>query len=357
MLTIPLLLVKRNIDLTTIGIVFSAFPIVFMVCRIFFASAADSVGLKKFFSVNAIGTLASVILYAMSSSPLLYALAKAAQGVEEGSLWAVNRNAAYEITSSENPQMVTSTLLFVRAIAIAVGAVISGFLISWVGFEWMFAVLAVISVLILIPARVLDIGQKKKSSLNEFLEKIDPRSVDRKIWRTSLFMSCYTIASTLVLSFVLPIFLFSKGLGYWEIGMTLAMYTGVGALLLPITLRRTPSVKNTILIQALLYIPAAILIPISSGWFMMTMVIMMAFGESTSYIIWESLINKTVRGCKNVATCIGFLHVSSNLVLIPAYMFAGFFVEKFGYVTPFWVAGVFFLLYSVTAWQLLKPQG
>lgn len=356
MLTIPLLLVDRNIDLTTIGVIFSAFPIVFLVSRMLFASAADSVGLKKFFNLNALGNLASVVLYAISSSPFSYAIAKAAQGVKEGSLWAVNRNAAYEITSSENPQMVTSTILFVRALAIAVGAVISGFLIFWTGFQGIFVLLAAISILILIPARILNIGQRRKLTLNELFEKLDPRAVDRRIWWTSMVMSSYTAASTLAVGFVLPIFLSEKGLGYWEIGMTLAMYTGVGALLLPITLRRTPSVKKTILIQGLLYVPAVILIPISGSWLMIVMVMMMAFGECTSYIIWESLISQSVIECENIATAIGFLHAPSNLVLIPSFLLSGLLIEKFGYVAPFWIAGILFLLYSITAWRLLKHQ-
>lgn len=45
MLTISLLLVERKIDIATIGVVFSAFPVAFAVCRMLFASAADTVGL------------------------------------------------------------------------------------------------------------------------------------------------------------------------------------------------------------------------------------------------------------------------------------------------------------------------
>jgi MFS family permease len=356
MITIPLLLVERNIDLTTIGVIFSAFPVVFLVSRMLFASAADSIGLKKFFKMDALGNLASIVLYGISSSPFSFTVAKGAQGIKEASLWAVNRNAAYEITSSEHPEMVTSTILFIRALAIAVGAIVSGFLIFWVGFHWLFALLAIISVLIFVPARKLDIGQKKKLNLGELLEKLDPRSVDHKIWRTSMVMSTYVAASTLAVGFVLPIFLLSTGLGYWEIGMIFAAYVGVGALLLPVTLRKVPSIRNTIFIQALLYFPAVLLIPLVGGNLMIVMVIMMALGESTSYIIWESLVSKAVGKCENLATSIGFLHVPSNLVLIPAYLLAGLLVDNFGYVPPFWMAGFLFLVYSIAAWQDLKAD-
>jgi MFS family permease len=356
MITIPLLLVERNIDLTTIGVIFSAFPVVFVVSRILFASAADSIGLRIFFRMSALGNLVSIALYGISSSPFSYSVAKGAQGIKEASLWAVNRNAAYEITKSEHPEMVTSTILFIRALAMAVGSIVSGFLISWVGFHWLFALLAVISVLIFIPARKLDIGQKKKFTPNELLKKLDPRSVDHKIWRTSVVMSIYNAASTLALGFVLPIFLLSKGLGYWEVGMIFAAYVGVGALLLPVTLRKVPSVKHTILIQTLLYSPAVVLIPLVGGHLMIVMVMLMALGESTSYIIWESLVSRMVRRSENLATSIAFLQMPSNFVLIPAYVLAGLLVDRFGYLASFWIAGVLFLLYSIAAWRTLKSD-
>lgn len=136
----------------------------------------------------------------------------------------------------------------------------------------------------------------------------------------------------------------------------MAIYTSVGALLLPITLRRMPSLKSTIIAQRLLYLPAVVLIPVFTGWLMIVVVILMTFGESTSYLIWESLIGKTATGYKNVATSIGFLHVPSNLVLIPSFIFAGLLIHEFGYIAPFWIARVFFLIYSIGAWRLLKSR-
>lgn len=85
-LTIPLLLVEHKIDIATIGVVFSAFPVTCVACRMLFASTADTVGLRKFFNLNALGSLASVVLYAISSSLSLLAVAKATQGTKESSL-------------------------------------------------------------------------------------------------------------------------------------------------------------------------------------------------------------------------------------------------------------------------------
>ncbi|MEM2964912.1 MAG: MFS transporter, partial [Candidatus Bathyarchaeia archaeon] len=322
-LAVPLLMVKRNISLTGIGLVFSAFPIAFLTCRMLFSSAADSIGFRKFFNLNAAGNLASALLYAASSSPPSFAVAKAAQGMKEAALWAVNRSAVYEAAENQSPAMASSTILFIRGLSTAVGALSAGFMISQMNFEHVFLTLTALSALIFLPARTSNIGQREKLTLKELFKRLDPRLVEGKTWRTSLVMSLYTAASTFAVGFVLPIFLHERGLGYWEVGVILASYTGIGALLIPMTIRATPSIGKVVYAQILLYLPAAALIPLTSGASMIAAVMIMALGESTSYITWESLISREAVGRENVSTTIGFLHVPSNLTQIPSYIIAG----------------------------------
>ena len=354
-LVIPLLLVERGIDVATIGVVFSIYPLAILSSRLLFASAADATGLGRFFNMNAAGNVASVALYAVSSSPLLYALAKGVQGLKEASLWAVNRNATYEIAQSKNPYVV-ATVDLVRALAIALGALASGFVLFLLGFKAVFIVLAVLSALIFVPARRLNLGLRGRLVPSQLFKRLDPRLVDREVWRTSLVLSCHEVGYALVFGFILPIFLWSRGLGYWEIGMVIAMYSGVGAFLLPLTLHRTPSTKNIILAQSLLYIPAAVLVPISESWFLIMMIAIMAFGDYASYITWEQLVSHSVMGYENVATTIGLLLTPAHLTMIVAYAIAGLLVDTFGYVAPFWMAGTFFLVYSLGAWSILKNR-
>ncbi len=352
-----MVLVERNIDLTTIGIVFSAYPIVFLMSRLLFASMADIIGLKKIFQMNALGSLASVLLYATSLSPLSYATAKASQSIKDSSLWAVNRNATYEIASNGNPQMAAATILFIRALAIAVGAIVSSLLVFWIGFQGIFVLLAILALFMFVPASRLDINpQHSKLTLSGILKTLDPRSMPHRLWQISLVMSFSTIASTLITSYILPIFLRSKGFAYWEIGVTSAMYAGIGALLIPITIRGMGSVKYAILTQSLLYIPAAIFIPIAQSNAMIYLIMMMALGEATSYISWESLVRGAVQGCDNMATAIALVHFPSNLIQIPVFVSAGFLTENYGYLAPFWMASCSFLLYSASAWYFLKSQ-
>ncbi|MEM3607945.1 MAG: MFS transporter [Candidatus Bathyarchaeia archaeon] len=349
MLIVPLVMIKRGIRLSTIGSVFSAFPIAFLAFRMLFSSAADSVGFRKFFHVNALCNLASALLYAASLSPSSYAAAKMAQGVKEAALWAVNRSAAYEAAEDRSPQMASSILLFTRALAITIGAAASGFLISWMSFEQVFLTLAALSALIFIPAWMSNMVQRGNLTLKELFRKLDPRTMRGRTWRTALTMSLYTAASTLTAGFVLPLFLHERGLGYWEVGMILAAYAGMGALLLPYTLQATPSMDRIACIQMLLYIPAAVLIPLTDGKLMIAMVMVMGLGESISYITWESLISREAVGKENMATTIGFLHAPSNLVMIPSYIMAGVLVEELGYTAPFLAAAALFLAYSVIA--------
>ena len=352
-LVVPLLLLERRIDLTTIGIIFSVLPLAYMLSRTLLASAADSIGFGKIFNVNALANLASVTLYAVSVTPVSYAFAKGTQGVKEASIWAVNRNAAYAITGREDPRK-AAMVDFVRALALAAGTIVSGFLILFVGFQGIFFSLAVFSVLIFVPARMFKTETKQRLSTTGLLRRLDPRSVDHETWHTAMTICWYMIASSLVFSFILPIFLYSKGLGSWEIGMVLGIYNGVGGILLLFSVRRPPSVKITLLVQSILYLSAAVLVPVSESWPMIAMIIVMAFGEYTSFIVLETLISQSATGSENIATTIAFLFLPGTLAQIPALMFAGLLVEKIGYGAPFWIAGAFFVIYSLESWRIIR---
>jgi len=355
MLIIPLLLIKRGISLSIIGFIFSIFPVVFLVSRLIFASAAEKIGYKKFFNINALGNFSSVIVYAISNSPFLYAIAKGLQGLKESSLWAVNRNAAYAFANNKEPQMVTSMLLFIRSLAFAIGALISGYLLLKAGFQLVFAVLIVLSILIFIPANMLNLDFKKeKLTLITLFEELDVRRISFKIWRTALVMASYMSASTIASSFILPIYLNSIGFDYLNVGLILALYNATGAILLPLTLYRKTYIKHVIFAQSLLYIPAAITLPLSKTRLTLFIVLIMGLGESLSYITWESLIAQAVKGQNNIAITIGYLHAPSNLIMIPSLIFAGLIAEKFGYMLTFWVSSLLFLLYSIASWLIFK---
>ncbi|MBS7657541.1 MAG: MFS transporter [Candidatus Bathyarchaeia archaeon] len=357
MLIIPLLLIERNISLSTIGFIFSIFPVVFLISRLIFASAADVIGFKKFFNINGLGNFTSAIFYAISSSPFLYSVAKGLQGLKESSLWAVNRNAAYAMANNKNPQMVTSTLLFIRSLSFAIGALTSGYLLIIASFNWVFVFLIGLSILIFIPANMIDLdSQKRKLTLKILFKNLDLREVNRKVWKTSLNMSFYMAASTITSSFILPIYLNSIGFNYWNIGIILALYNATGALLLPVTLYGKPSIKKVIFIQSILYTPAVISLPFSKKWLVLLIVLIMGLGESLSYITWESLIAQAVKDQSNIATTIAFLHAPSNLIMIPSLIFSGLLTEKFGYIIPFWIASILFILYSIGSWLILKYE-
>ena len=348
-LAIPLLLVERNVDLETIGLVFSALPLVFVISRLFISASADSLGLRKFFNLNAITSLASVVLYWLSSSSASYALAKGAQGLKDASLWAVNRNAAYEIVGDRDAD-VAAKVIFVRALPSAMGAIASGFLIFWAGFTPVFILLALVSLLIFIPARMLRIGTKeKKPILIEIVRKLDPRSITKPVWQASMVMCFYFLASALAIGFILPIFLRSRGFDYWAIGILVAMYNALGAGLLLLTAQRTLTLKKAILIQALLYLPAALIIPLSEGWLLIILIVTMAVADWTSYVTMEYVVVDAIRGCENTASAISYLFTPGQLSTIIGFILAGVLVERYGYIAAFWVGGFFFVTYSASA--------
>jgi hypothetical protein len=55
--------------------------------------------------------------------------------VKDAAIWAVNRNAVYEAAEGRSPQMASSTIYFIRALATTIGAAASGIVIEAEG-DW-----------------------------------------------------------------------------------------------------------------------------------------------------------------------------------------------------------------------------
>jgi predicted MFS family arabinose efflux permease len=125
-----------------------------------------------------------------------------------------------------------TTIDFVRGLAIASVAFVSGLLVSEIGFRGLFVVLAITSALIFIPSIGLSSVSNTQPAQGNLLKNFNPRSVDRRIRLASLIMASYIGGSALVIGYILPNLLETRGLGYFEIGMILATYSGIGAVLL-----------------------------------------------------------------------------------------------------------------------------
>jgi MFS family permease len=140
-LTIPLLLLERNVELAEIGIVLSVLPLVFMVVRLFLAALADLVGWARFYLLlNWPGTLFSTLIYFIAASTPAFLLGKIVEAVKESSYWAVNRTAIFSLSHKKEEKEATKNIA-VLSLSTAIGSAVSGIGIAYLGFSFTLSVL------------------------------------------------------------------------------------------------------------------------------------------------------------------------------------------------------------------------
>ncbi|MDD5172413.1 MAG: hypothetical protein PHF60_05250, partial [Candidatus ainarchaeum sp.] len=82
---VPLYLIEQKVDITAIGLILAIGPLTFLVIRVLFATIADEIGTKTIAFIYSASNLVAIALYALVISPLGFAAANLAEGVDRKS--------------------------------------------------------------------------------------------------------------------------------------------------------------------------------------------------------------------------------------------------------------------------------
>jgi predicted MFS family arabinose efflux permease len=187
-LSIPLLLLERNVDLVEIGLVISILPIVFLVARLLIALVADLRGWNRFYLLlNWPGSLLATFIYSIASSTPMFLIGKIVEAVKESSYWAVNRTAIFSLSPKREEKEATRSTA-VLFLSTAIGSAATGLGISYFGFSLTLGVFIVAAGLIGFPAVLLWKTCKQDFRLNPagISGLIDLRRYGRKFWFVSI---------------------------------------------------------------------------------------------------------------------------------------------------------------------------
>ena len=185
-LLIPLLLLAQHVNITQIGLVLSALPLVFLVARLLFAAVADRAGWSRIFVfVNWPATFFATAIYYVANSLSAFFLGKVMEGLRESSYWAVNRSAIFELSRGCEGKEATRTNAIIW-LATAIGSAAAGLSIALAGFSWTLVVLMVASAAVGIPALLLwKIGKSSAKPQASYLKSMDPRGKGSAFWWAS----------------------------------------------------------------------------------------------------------------------------------------------------------------------------
>jgi len=241
-LTIPLLLLNRNVSLAEIGIVISVLPLVFLAVRLLFAALADQIGWAPLFILfNWPATFISTAIYFLANSIPAFLLGKTVEGVKESAYWAVNRTAIFSLSPKQEEKQATR-INAVIWVATAIGGAAAGIGIAYGGFSSTLGIMIVASAVIGIPAALLWNTGKRDTRLRipNVIALLDPRGRDKTFWLVSLVMLFYSLATYPLVTLLLPAFMDQQlRYGYVSIGVAFMLYNVVASIVTLGTLKKS----------------------------------------------------------------------------------------------------------------------
>jgi predicted MFS family arabinose efflux permease len=354
-LVIPLLLLERNIDLVEIGLVISVLPLVFLIARLLMALIADLRGWNRFYLLlNWPSSLLSSVIYFIASSTPTFLIGKIVEALKESSYWAVNRTAIFSLSPKREEKEATRNtgVLFLST---AVGSVISGFALSYLGFSITLVLLIVVAGAIGFPAVLLwksaNRGSELKAARIRGLFKLG--SYGRKFWFVSITLLFFGLAYYPLLNLLLPVFMAQQlGYSYISIGVAYMLFNIIAATIVFGALRFSLGAKRVIL-QSGIAMFALLLLTYSNSYFL-GMFLALAVAEGLGMGFFESIIAKATKKKPSVSVDIGLLHIPYRLAEFASLLYAGFIAQTIGYFPVFIASGIFFTIFSVLALYLLK---
>jgi predicted MFS family arabinose efflux permease len=356
-LAIPLLLLDRNVDLIDIGVVISVLPIVFMVVRLLMAIVADSKGWNRFYLLmNWPWTILSTFVYFIATSIPLFLLGKFLEALKESSYWAVSRTAIFSLAPEREEKSATRNIA-VLMLSTAVGSAVAGFGIATFGFSFTFSILILAAGFIAIPAALLwkIPKQNLKSSTPRFREIVNPRRKGRVFWLVSITSVFFSLAFFPLSNLLIPVFMVQQiGYDYLIIGIAYMLYNLIVSIVIIGTLRFSLGIRRVIL-QSFIALFATFLLA-SSNYYFFGLFLALAVAEGLGWAFYESIIAKATKDKPNVSVDIGLLIVPLRFAEFASVLYAGLIAQNIGYAPVFASSGVFFLIFSLLAFYLLKRQ-
>jgi len=353
---LPLYLTYKNLSLAEIGLLFSIMPFVSIFLRLLFAYLADQIGCKLFFIVDGISMMVANITYAISSLPVYFGFAKVCEGISTQAFWSVNRTAIYRV--SPNAEEKNAAFMdAVRRIAIALSTILSGFLITALSFENTFLLLALLSLLLAAVAFMLKekmlLHRIQKIDWADFTSQVFSLKRRKSFWQTSLAMVFSVSILTLIVWFIMPIFMEKEfGFSYEEIGVSLTVFYIASAIGSYIALRN--NFNPAFLILMLLLSSAMLFMPTAQKDSFILFYLPFSFAYGILFAFHEFIIAKETKNSKTVSMDIGVLHVSPRIAQTIVLAGGGFLAQTFGFFPVFLVSFFMFIAFAVVVYKLIK---
>ena len=347
---VPLMMKERNVDVVVIGLIFATMPLIMQFGRMVFATLSDFWGRKIFFLSNgALGFLSSLIYY-FARTPLEFLFGKVAEGTKEGTLWAVNR--AFLLEKSGGRWRILVQLRSIVYVSYAFGSLMAGFLAAWLLFEGTMLLCAILGLFTISLSFLIISERKAQFSMEKALNFLDFRK------KTKIFKIFLVLFFMIGLSygfrggFIIPLFLDKNGFSAEAIGLiigTQILLAGFSSLLFS----KSTKIRQFILWNGILTTLTFSLLGFLGSVYAASLVIIFGFIEGMAPIGQEGILSK-ICDKESYGTDIGLLMMGLHIGETLSLALSGFLIAWWGFVVPFLLAALTYMIYYLTSYHILK---
>ena len=352
---VPIYLIDNGFDETDIGFIIAVFPLVFIICRLFFASIADQVGTTIIGILESIAGVVTIIVYFFSVSAQAFVLARLVEGVMDSSFWAIARTEVIDASGRKAAGTALSYFTALRLFSEGVGRIVIGFIIGILSFAFSFIFLFVLSAVALFLVFEINKSPFKKLFFdNKFYRRIFHKRPN-SFWTKSVGLNSQMLVNEVLLIFLLPLYIYSElGLNYYETAALIGLFSIVISLT-NLTALKLKLEKNSLLSFVALIPAALVLIPFLPGE-LPVLLIIIGIGAGCAVVLSEHAFSRRFAKIKNVSTEVGVTFVPYRIIQFLFIATGGLIIANFGYLPLFLWCGIISISYFIFMRSEIRGQ-
>jgi len=345
-IVLPLLMLERKISIVTIGLVYASLPMIFLFTRVIFAALSDMIGRKIFFILNGMLNSLNVLFYYFAFTPLEFLSGKITEGVKDASIWSVNR--AFLLEHSKDKRKMLSQMMAINYVSIAFGSLIAGFLIAWIFYSNTLIFCLLISLLLIPVSFLLQETYEKRLEVRSFLDFLDLRRREESFKRFLLFFLLTGLAYGFIGlptgGYILPIFLLENGFDSKTIGVLISLHMLITGLSIPFFVKM--KIEKVLLYGGLFSSFVLFLLGLARYFWGVFLILLLGIAMGIIHSVQEGIFSKATRD-ESYGSDIGLLMMGLHAGRTVSLAFSGFLIASFGFVAPFWLSALIFLIISL----------
>jgi MFS family permease len=349
MITLPLLMLSRGIDVVSLGLIYASLPIIFQLTRLFFATLSDVKGRKAFFVSNGVLNVLTFFTYYLAFSPFHFLFGKITEGTRDASLWAVNRPSILDRAKEKRKAL--SRLMAFNRISEAVGRLASGFLIVWLLYENLILFCVSVALLILPISLSLKETRREKTNLRSLLNFLDLRKKGKEFKRFLISFFFLGLSQGFNRGYIFPLFLKESGVEPTTIGILLAFQILFGGIVL--NLFAGKKLRKILIYGGFFYSFTLFLIAFSGHMLAAIFIVLFGFAIGVGDLLSEGIFSIITKK-DSYGSDIGLLGTGFHAANTLSQGLSGIVIAVLGFPPLFCFSSIIFIIFLSVTYHNLK---